>query len=176
MLMKYFAYMFLIYLTACATTPKQPDIKKSQVEIQSTQMLNIESVANLEDTKIEVVEDDVEADNSNESLLAIKRGNFAYDSDAIDAQFAKVIAAHAKYLLDHPDALVLIAGHTDERGTKAYNLALGERRANSVQQLMIKLGVPARQLAIISYGEENPVNRNSTPSAWKENRRVDITY
>ena len=87
-----------------------------------------------------------------------------------------MIAAHAKYLLDHPDALVLIAGHTDERGTKAYNLALGERRANSVQQLMIKLGVPARQLAIISYGEENPVNRNSTPSAWKENRRVDITY
>ena len=72
MLMKYFAYMFLIYLTACATTSKQPDIKKSQVEIQSTQMLNIESVENLEETKIEVVEEDVEADNSNESLLAIK--------------------------------------------------------------------------------------------------------
>lgn len=84
--------------------------------------------------------------------------------------------AHAQYLRDNPDSRIIIEGHTDERGTPEYNIALGERRARSVARYMQNLGVDVNQLSIVSYGEEKPVDPGHAESSWQKNRRAVINY
>ena len=84
--------------------------------------------------------------------------------------------AHAKYLRENPDAHIIIEGHTDERGTPEYNIALGERRARSVARYMQNLGVDVNQLSIVSYGEEKPLVVGHNENAWAKNRRAVINY
>ena len=101
---------------------------------------------------------------------------FAYDSDSIRPEYRAVVEAHARYLRDNPGAKVRLEGHADERGTREYNIALGERRAKSVQQTMLFGGAGASQLSTLSYGEERPVVRGTGDSSWQQNRRVEIVY
>src|SRR3546814_8095318 len=82
--------------------------------------------------------------------------------------------AYAKYLAANPVAKVRIEGHTDERGSREYNIALGERRANTVKDALVTAGVPAAQIAVISYGEERPAAEGHDESAWSQNRRAQI--
>ena len=84
--------------------------------------------------------------------------------------------AHAQYLRDNPDSRIIIEGHTDERGTPEYNIALGERRARAVARYMQNLGVDVNQLSIVSYGEEKPVDPGHTENSWQKNRRAVINY
>jgi len=83
---------------------------------------------------------------------------------------------HATYLSAHPGAQVTLEGHADERGTREYNLGLGERRGNSVRDALLAQGANARQIDVVSYGEERPVCRESDESCWWQNRRVEILY
>lgn len=101
---------------------------------------------------------------------------FNYDSEQIKDQYVNVMQANAKYLRDNPNARVVIEGHTDERGTPEYNIALGERRARSVARYMQNLGVDVNQLSVVSYGEEKPVDPAHTESAWSRNRRAVLNY
>ncbi len=101
---------------------------------------------------------------------------FGYDSDQIQDQYISVMQEHAKYLRGNPDARIVIEGHTDERGTPEYNIALGERRARSVAAYMKNLGVDINQLSIVSYGEEKPLDPNHDESAWSKNRRAVLNY
>ncbi len=101
---------------------------------------------------------------------------FNYDSDQIQDQYIGVMQAHAQYLRDNPDSRIIIEGHTDERGTPEYNIALGERRARSVARYMQNLGVDVNQLSIVSYGEEKPVDPGHSEAAWSKNRRAVINY
>ncbi|MBO6258036.1 MAG: peptidoglycan-associated lipoprotein Pal [Succinivibrio sp.] len=101
---------------------------------------------------------------------------FNYDSDQIQDQYIGVMQSHAKYLRSNPDARVIIEGHTDERGTPEYNIALGERRARSVAAYMKNLGVDVNQLSIVSYGEEKPVDPSHNEAAWSQNRRAVLNY
>ena len=84
--------------------------------------------------------------------------------------------AQADYLKDHPNARVLIAGHTDERGSREYNIALGERRANTVAEVMRMSGVNSSQVRVVSYGKERPINLSSDEEARAQNRRAELTY
>lgn len=97
---------------------------------------------------------------------------FAFDDSSLDQQAQEVLREKAVWLRDNPDASVIIEGHTDERGTNAYNLALGERRAESVKSFLVNLGVDASRLTTISYGEERPIAFGQTEAAWAQNRRV----
>jgi peptidoglycan-associated lipoprotein len=97
---------------------------------------------------------------------------FAFDDSSLDQQAQEVLREKAVWLRDNPDASVIIEGHTDERGTNAYNLALGERRAESVKNFLVNLGVDASRLTTISYGEERPIAFGQTEAAWAQNRRV----
>jgi len=97
---------------------------------------------------------------------------FAFDDASLDQQAQEVLREKAVWLRDNPDASVIIEGHTDERGTNAYNLALGERRAESVKSFLVNLGVNASRLTTISYGEERPIAFGQTEAAWAQNRRV----
>lgn len=101
---------------------------------------------------------------------------FNYDSDAIADQYIGVMQSHAKYLRSNPDARVIIEGHTDERGTPEYNIALGERRARSVARYMQNLGVDVNQLSIVSYGEEKPVDPGHSEASYQKNRRAVLNY
>ncbi len=87
-----------------------------------------------------------------------------------------VLQANAKYLRSNPDARVVVEGHTDERGTPEYNIALGERRARSVARYLQNLGVDVNQISVVSYGEEKPVDPGHDESAWSKNRRAVLNY
>ncbi len=101
---------------------------------------------------------------------------FMYDSSQVQQDFVPVIAAHAQYLLNHPAQRVILAGHADERGSREYNIALGEQRAKSVYRMMTVQGVADNQLEIVSYGEEKPAEEGMNEASWQLNRRVEIAY
>lgn len=101
---------------------------------------------------------------------------FAYDSDQIRSEFESVLNAHARYLRSNGSARVVLQGHTDERGTREYNLALGERRAKAVESFLNIQGVSSSQVEVVSYGEERPAARGQSEDAYAQNRRVIFAY
>lgn len=102
--------------------------------------------------------------------------HFAYDSDALSADDINLLKLHAAFLKSNTDVSARLEGHTDERGTTEYNVALGERRAKSVRYFLQSAGVKARQLEVISYGELKPAVRGEDEGAWAQNRRTEIIY
>ena len=110
------------------------------------------------------------------SLLAKRTVYFDFDESVILDQDRPILEAHAQYLSQNPGAAVTLEGHTDERGTREYNLALGERRAISVRQFMSLLGAAGQQMRTLSYGEERPAATGHNEEAWALNRRVEIIY
>lgn len=101
---------------------------------------------------------------------------FAYDNSTVAPKYLASINAQAEYLKNNPGARVLIAGHTDERGSREYNVALGEHRANSVAEIMRMAGASSHQLRIVSYGKERPANLGHDDESHAQNRRVELTY
>ncbi len=99
---------------------------------------------------------------------------FDYDQSTIKPEYQSVVDSYAKYLAANPAAKVRLEGHADERGTREYNIGLGERRANSVQSALTAQGVSSAQLSVISYGEERPANLGHDEASYAENRRVQI--
>jgi peptidoglycan-associated lipoprotein len=101
---------------------------------------------------------------------------FDYDSYTIRPEFQAVIDAHARFLGTHQDRKLTIAGHTDERGGREYNLALGQQRADAVRQALQLLGARATQIESISFGEEKPMTAAHEEAAWSRNRRAELAY
>lgn len=111
-----------------------------------------------------------------DSILAKKVVYFDFDSAVVREEFTRVLEAHANYLADHPGQKIALEGHCDDRGTREYNLGLGERRAQAVQQFMTLMGAKANQIRTISYGEERPASMGTGEDVWRLNRRVEIVY
>ncbi|MGB5259171.1 MAG: peptidoglycan-associated lipoprotein Pal [Gammaproteobacteria bacterium] len=101
---------------------------------------------------------------------------FEYDSAEITGADQDTLAAHAGYLAANPGQLVTLEGHTDERGSREYNIALGDSRALSVERVLELNGVGTGQLTVVSYGEEKPAADGHSDAAWRLNRRVEIVY
>jgi len=101
---------------------------------------------------------------------------FDLDRAEIKPEFQAQIACHAAYLRQFPEARVRLEGNADERGSREYNLGLGERRGNAVQSALSAAGSSSSQLNVVSYGEERPVCRQHDESCWSKNRRVEIIY
>jgi peptidoglycan-associated lipoprotein len=97
---------------------------------------------------------------------------FGTDMSDIDAEDQAILAAHARWLLANPNVRASIEGHADERGTREYNHALGERRANAAKNYLTSQGVPENRLLVISWGKERPVAPGSNEQAWAQNRRA----
>ena len=110
------------------------------------------------------------------SPLVKRRILFDYDSAAIRDEYRSLLESHAKYLLKEKAAKVILQGHADERGSREYNLALGQRRSESVYKALSLLGVPDAQLEAVSFGEEKPVAEGHDEEAWMQNRRTEILY
>jgi peptidoglycan-associated lipoprotein len=109
-------------------------------------------------------------------LLGKRIVYFDFDRAEIRADQGALVAAHAGYLAAHASAHVRLEGHTDERGTREYNLGLGERRAQAVRRALMLQGVAEGQIATVSYGAERPAVAGSDEAAWSQNRRVEIVY
>lgn len=121
-----------------------------------------------------------EGSSSFDAAVAAERGlstnvvYFAYDDSSIAPEYQAVIDSYARYLAANPSAKLRLEGHADERGTREYNVGLGERRANAVQSALTAQGGSDAQLSIISYGEERPADVGHDEAAWAKNRRVQL--
>ncbi|MGB5705381.1 MAG: peptidoglycan-associated lipoprotein Pal [Arenicellales bacterium] len=109
-------------------------------------------------------------------LLGKRVVYFEYDSSLLTLEAEAIVQAHAQYLASAPGTQIILEGHADERGTREYNLALGEDRARSVANLMEAMGVSSSRVQIVSYGEERPVALGYDEAAFALNRRVEILY
>jgi peptidoglycan-associated lipoprotein len=116
------------------------------------------------------------ADLDSNSCLMQRIIYFDFDQDLLRPEYQAVVACHTKYLRDRPGAKMSLEGHADERGTREYNLGLGERRSNAVASAFSGSGADAGRINPVSYGEERPLCLDSDESCWSRNRRVEIVY
>nr|WP_275672442.1 peptidoglycan-associated lipoprotein Pal [Thermomonas alba] len=116
------------------------------------------------------------ADLDTDACLRQRVVYFDFDQDALKPEFQSLIACHAKYLRDRPSARLRLEGNADERGSREYNMGLGERRGNAVSSALQASGGSATQLAVVSYGEERPVCAEHNEECWAKNRRVELIY
>jgi peptidoglycan-associated lipoprotein len=163
---------FMLFLAGCSSNPTR-NAPGAEVSEQSTGAAG-------SDTSISAASEDAAwqgdfLENPN-SLLATRVIYFDFDQSSVRSDYLDVIRAHADYLASHPQVTVRLEGHADERGTREYNLGLGENRANSVRSLMLAQGVAENQLVVVSYGEERPAAFEHNEEAWALNRRVELIY
>ena len=110
------------------------------------------------------------------SILSKRSVYFDFDSFVVREEFKPLVEAHAKYLQRNRNAKMTIQGNTDERGSREYNIALAQKRADSVKRMMTLLGATESQIETVSFGKEKPKNPGHDETAWAENRRDDIVY
>ncbi len=149
-----FAIMLLTsFLAACATAPTETSSSStSQSDVVGGIYVGTETV----------------------EMLAIDvpdRVFFAYDSYSLAASAQATLSKQAKWLKANPSVAIAVEGHADERGTREYNLALGDRRASSVKDYLMSQGISSNRISTISYGKERPVKSGSNDTAWAQNRR-----
>lgn len=180
MLRKVFLIFFIgALLSACGSRPERN--QGAEVEERT---VGTDADANEQDAGDSVQSFGLEEDQSAalrqledpQSPLSVRIIYFDYDSNAILPQFNEAIRAHAEFLQAHPDMIATLEGHADERGSREYNLALGERRALAVKQQLVLLGASPGQVRAVSYGEERPAATGRDQEAWALNRRVEFIY
>lgn len=166
------ALVFAVAITACKSTP--PETDDSAAEPTEAAPV-VEEVVTAAAPDPRDYSDARNFDNS-ESLLSKRVIYFDFDNSEVKAEYRAIVAAHAAYVSSHGSARVTLEGHADERGTREYNLGLGERRGNAISGLLSAAGAMGSQLDNVSYGEERPVCRLSDEDCWWQNRRVEIVY
>jgi peptidoglycan-associated lipoprotein len=117
-----------------------------------------------------------QGDDPTTGLLAKRSIYFEFDQFTVQAQYQPIVEAHAKYLGANRARRIVVEGNTDERGSREYNLALGQKRAEAVKRSLLLQGATDVQVETVSLGEEKPRAQGATESAWAENRRADIVY
>lgn len=110
------------------------------------------------------------------NILSKRSVYFDFDQSSVKDEFKPLVDAHSKYLREHADAKMMLQGNCDERGSREYNIGLGQRRADAVRKAMSVLGAADKQVESVSYGEEKPRKTCHEESCWQENRRADIVY
>jgi peptidoglycan-associated lipoprotein len=158
-----FSVLLVAGVSACAKKVVKPAVPVDTAPSTSTERI--------EDTG-RYTRDSLDTD----SCLRQRVIYFDFDRSEIRPEFHAQVACHAAYLRQFPNARVTLEGHTDERGSREYNLGLGERRGNAVQGALSAAGASSSQLNVVSYGEERPVCRQHDESCWMKNRRVEIVY
>jgi peptidoglycan-associated lipoprotein len=110
------------------------------------------------------------------NLLSKRSIYYEFDRYDIKEEYVPIVEAHARLLMAHADVKILVQGNCDDRGSREYNLALGQRRAESVKRAMVLLGVNDKQIETVSFGAEKPVAFGQDEESWAKNRRSDIVY
>lgn len=176
-----------LFLVACQSTPMTPvsvedksvnvsagDYDKNTASDSAGATNGIKEVAINNNGNVNGMVGNPLTDPNN--ILSKRNIYFAYNSDAIRSEFSSMVSAHARYLQAHSDAKVILQGNTDERGTREYNLSLGQRRSVAVKRALNILGVSDNQIETVSYGEERANVNCASEGCFQQNRRVDIVY
>ncbi|RBP84694.1 peptidoglycan-associated lipoprotein Pal [Marinomonas rhizomae] len=176
------------WIAGCSTTATDTDSSTVAEDATSTEQANETAAENSDQafgagqgdamTSV-IVEEDVATndDNGMDSLAGVETVfYFDFDKSIVRPESREALAKHAEYLVSHPDARAVLEGHADERGTREYNMALGERRAKAISRYLTIQGVAASQIETVSFGEEVPVAFGHDSNAWQLNRRVEIRY
>ena len=145
-------------LAACATTP--PETSSGPTSSSSSTLSLVQDGVYVGDETIEMLAVDVP-----------DRVFFAYDSYALTSDAQSTLSKQAKWLKANPSVTISVEGHADERGTREYNLALGDRRANAAKDYLMSQGISSNRVTTLSYGKERPVMSGSNDTAWAQNRR-----
>ncbi len=157
-------------LVACKKEEIKPETPVDTTPTQTTPEVQTEPVVDLNDAT------DPENLVRDGSILSRRVIYFDYDESSIKPEYRAILEAHATFLSHNRDFSATLEGHADERGTREYNLALGERRGNGVMSVLGAGGGNSDQLSVVSYGEERPIANCSDDSCWSRNRRVEIVY
>ena len=174
------AWLVVIALASSGCSLFKQSAKDVEVEDRTVASQEEESGQLEGDTWTQAVEKErveiATLDEGRENLLEQRSIYFEFDSDELQPDYRRVVEAHAAYITSKRNPSLTLEGHADERGTREYNLALGERRGMVIKRLLTLLGVPASRVRVVSYGEERPYAKGHDEQSWYLNRRVDLVY
>ncbi len=175
----------LSIITLIAILASCQSYRTKKTEATDVNEVNVQDQAIIEDQPYQIVENEQQANamnqNVNEGTIEVEkevevqdRVHFGYDSYSVDDTAKKILDVQAAWLISNPEIKITIEGHTDERGTREYNIALGERRANSVKQYLVAHGVDGKRMKVVSYGKEKPAFLGITDEIFSKNRRAVV--
>lgn len=164
-------------LAACASDPASEQ-DGAKVEERKPTVVDRQPVKPVDDSTKGLKDDTLSAAALKDpgNILSKRSILFDYDSNVVKDEYKPLVTAHARFLQQNGKAKMRIEGNADDRGSREYNLALGQRRADAVKQMMQLLGARADQIEAVSFGEEKPKCSQATESCWAQNRRGDIAY
>ena len=162
--------LLALLITGCSSTPDTAEQSGAPVESRTSGNVATVTAGDMDSRKLPPELTDPK------SILSKRSVYFDYDKFDIKAEYKDLVAAHAKFLVNNRQFKMLIQGNTDERGSREYNLGLGERRGNAASSAVQASGGSAGQLTVVSYGEERPVCTESNEECWARNRRAELVY
>ena len=165
-----------LFITACST-PQKPAEESSTAATETEVSVDDQSATTTGIGSEGSGSTDLEGGQSGDEVTSIPRVvYFEYDSSSLSQEVQSIIAAHAAILSQNQGWNIVLEGHADERGTREYNLALGQERAQAVADLLQVYKINLNRIQLVSYGEEEPAVLESNEEAWAKNRRVEILY
>src|SRR3954453_10866262 len=164
-----------VLLGACATTSDeqkpgaQAPVESKPSAVESKPVAKVEAPKPTASSPFAALKDP-------SNILSKRSVYFDYDKFEVKDEYRKLVEAHAKFLRENPSAKMLIQGNADDRGSREYNVGLGQRRSDSVKKMLTLLGAREDQIESVSLGEEKPVCTDATEGCWSKNRRGDMLY
>ncbi len=163
--------LLALLIAGCSSTPDAPEQSGAPVESRTGgNGVATVTAGGLDGRNLPAVLTDPK------SILSKRSVYFDYDKYEVRAEYKDLVTAHAKFLADNRQFKMLIQGNTDDRGSREYNLALGQKRSDAVKKMLTLLGAREEQVESVSLGEEKPKNEGQNEAAWAENRRGDMLY
>jgi peptidoglycan-associated lipoprotein len=172
----------VVTMMACSSGPSEEELAAERNRIAQEQAAVELAAAEAEEAKVQaeaVKRQQMAEEMVKQELQALQNEQtvyFDFDRSSIKSEFYPVLDKHAAFLMKNMDQKVVIEGHTDQRGTPEYNIALGERRAKAVETYLLNAGVSSSQITVVSYGEEKPAVMGSSEYAFAQNRRGIVVY
>lgn len=167
----------MLLTASCGNTKNvvQPQpVSTTEPEVQKVQEKSAGEAEQTPQVKEDKVWADVAEREAAETVLIKENIHFAVNSSALSDQAQQILLSKAEYLRTNPDITITVEGHCDDRGSDEYNMALGERRAESVKMFLTDLGIATNRLNIVSYGEERPIATGQDEASWARNRRAQF--
>ena len=161
--------LFAFLIAACSSTPDTSEQGGAPVETRGGGVSTV-TAGGVDGRSLPAVLTDPK------SILSKRSVYFDYDKYEVREEYKDLVTAHAKFLADNRQFKMLIQGNTDDRGSREYNLALGQKRADAIKKMLTLLGAREDQVESVSLGEEKPKNEGQNEAAWAENRRSDMLY
>lgn len=168
----------VVTLMACSSSPDSSTAEEQRAQQAETNASSSSTTGNgVELGTVEPPKTPTQIrEEKKQELMQNQTVYFDFDRSSVNAEFYSLLNDHAEFLRNNPSQRITIEGHCDKRGTPEYNIALGERRAKSVETFLQNAGVSSSQISVVSYGEEKPVVNGDTESAFKQNRRAVVVY